>query len=65
MSYEVLPLIEFKPAQGLTHTKVMDLLISEKPGKSKKGKGDGWNQQVGVNQQILSFGGMGGNTLFT
>lgn len=38
----------------------MDLLITEKPGKSKKGKGDGWNQQVGVNQQILSFGGMGG-----
>jgi hypothetical protein len=42
----------------------MDLLITEKPGKSKKGKGDGWNQQVGVNQQILSFGGMGGISSF-
>jgi len=62
LSYEVLPLIEFKPAQGLTHTKVMDLLNSEKKdNKQRKSKqGDGWNQQIGTNQQVLSFGGMVG-----
>ena len=69
MSYEVLPMIEFKPAPGLTHSKVMDLLSSEKKEggrrKSKNDKGDGWNQQVGTNQQVLSFGGMvGGNSLY-
>lgn len=31
-----------------------------KESKGKKGKGDGWNQQVGTNQQVLSFGGMVG-----
>lgn len=62
MSFEVLPMIEFKPASGLTHTKVMDLLNSEKKdaGKRKSKAGDGWNQQIGANQQVLAFGGMGG-----
>lgn len=32
-------------------------------GKQKKSKqGDGWNQQLGTNQQVLSFGGMVGGT---
>jgi intraflagellar transport protein 122 len=64
MSYEVLPLIEFRPAPGLTHSKVMDLLNSEKrdSGKKKSKQGDGWNQQIGSNQQVLSFGGMVGGS---
>jgi hypothetical protein len=58
-------MIEFKPAPGLNHTKVMDLLSSEKKdSKARKSKGDGWNQQVGANQQVLSFGGMVGGTSF-
>jgi|LakMenEpi03Aug12_release.lakeMendotaPanAssembly.Ray.scaffolds.fasta_scaffold1755995_1 hypothetical protein len=68
MSYEVLPLIEFRPAPGLAHAKVMDLLNSEKrdSGKKKTKQGDGWNQQIGSNQQVLSFGGMvGGNLSFS
>lgn len=43
----------------------MDLLNSEKKdsGKKKSKQGDGWNQQIGTNQQVLSFGGMvGGNS---
>lgn len=61
MSYEVLPMIEFKPAPGITHSKVIDLLSSEKKDAKRKSKGgDGWNQQIGTNQQVLSFGGMVG-----
>ena len=42
----------------------MDLLSSEKKESKggRKSKGDGWNQQVGTNQQVLSFGGMVGGT---
>jgi hypothetical protein len=43
----------------------MDLLNSEKKeSKQRKNtkQGDGWNQQIGANQQVLSFGGMGGGT---
>jgi hypothetical protein len=46
----------------------MDLLNSEKrdSGKKKTKQGDGWNQQIGSNQQVLSFGGMvGGNLSFS
>jgi hypothetical protein len=44
----------------------MDLLNSEKrdSGKKKSKQGDGWNQQIGTNQQVLSFGGMVGGTSF-
>ena len=58
-------MIEFRPAAGIPHAKVMDLLNSDrKESKGKKGKGDGWNQQVGVNQQVLSFGGMVGGIFY-
>ena len=61
MSFEVLPLIEFKPSEGVTHSRVIDLLNTEKKHKTKQTKGgDGWNQNVGANQQVLSFGGMVG-----
>ena len=47
----------------MAHGKILDLLNSEKKdsGKQKKGAkgGDGWNQQIGATQQILSFGGLG------
>ena len=60
MSFETLPLVEFKPANGISHARVVELINTEKKnaqaarGKGK-GKGDGWNQQVGGNQQVLSF----------
>lgn len=54
MSFEVLPLIEFKPEQGLSHNKLMELVNSaEKSSKGKKGK-DNWNQSIGQNQQTLT-----------
>lgn len=57
-------MIEFKPAPGITHSKVIDLLSSEKKDAKRKSKGgDGWNQQIGTNQQVLSFGGMVGGNL--
>lgn len=58
-------MIEFRPAPGLTHAKVLDLLSSEKrdSNKRKSKAGDGWNQQISANQQVLAFGGMGGGIL--
>ena len=67
MSFEVLPLIEFKPSQGVSHSRVIDLLNTEKKQKKSRDSkgGDGWNQNVGEKQQVLSFGGMvGGNYIF-
>lgn len=60
MSFEALPLVEFKPANGVSHTLVVELINSEKKSTAKpkartsKG-GDGWNQSVGKNEQVLSF----------
>ena len=57
MSFEVLPLVEFKPQQGIPHSKVLELVNSEKNTISKapkKGK-DNWNQSIGQNQQVLSY----------
>lgn len=59
MSFEVLPLIEFKPAQNITHNKVIELVNSIKAPKTnnnnKKGGRDNWNQSIGQNQQVLSY----------
>lgn len=49
MSFETLPLVEFKPANGISHTRVVELINSEKKnakaGKPRAGKGqDKWNQ---------------------
>ena len=52
----------------MTHSKVMELINTEKEvTKTKKGKGggDGWNQQIGSNQQILSFGGQTQSNIFS
>lgn len=57
MSFEVLPLIEFKPAQGLSHSKVIELANSPKALKAQKKGKDNWSQNVGQNQQILSYEG--------
>jgi intraflagellar transport protein 122 len=58
MSFEVLPLIEFKPAQNISHNKVLELVNSVKVSKAqtnKKGGKDNWNQSIGQNQQVLSY----------
>jgi intraflagellar transport protein 122 len=57
MSFEVLPLIEFKPAQGLSHSKVIELANSPKTIKAQKKGKDNWSQNVGQNQQVLSYEG--------
>lgn len=62
MSFEALPLVEFKPGKGISHSKVIELInttkkvqkISNKQSKGKAG-GDNWNQTVTNNQQILSY----------
>ena len=57
MSYEVLPIIEFKPEKGITHNKLIELINTDKKvQKNPKGKGkDGWNQSFTSNQQVLSY----------
>jgi intraflagellar transport protein 122 len=60
MSFEALPLVEFKPAKGISHTRVLELVNIEKKVQrvSKQGKGrgdDGWNQTLGKDQQVLSY----------
>lgn len=55
----MLPLIEFKPAEGISHNRVIELINSEKKStKNKKGgkQNDGWNQSLTSNQQVLSMG---------
>lgn len=61
MSFETLPLVEFRPGKGINHSRVIDLInttkkVQKAPRTSKTNKGgDGWNQTVTSNQQILSF----------
>jgi hypothetical protein len=66
MSFEVLPLIEFKPSKEISHGKIIELINSDKKDtkqnanvkrNSKNVQNDGWNQSVGANQQVLSFNG--------
>lgn len=60
VSFEVLPLVEFKVEPGISHAKVMELLNSEKaPRKAKKGakQSDGWNESKNEKQQVLAFRG--------
>jgi intraflagellar transport protein 122 len=64
MSFEVLPLVEFKPAQGISHSKVIELVNSEKSSKPQKKGKDNWNQSIAQNQQVLSYEGNQSTNIF-
>jgi hypothetical protein len=61
VSFEVLPLVEFTVEAGITHSKVMELLSTDKnvqkKGKKPTKKDDGWNETKNDRQQVLAFRG--------
>eukprot|EP01015_Nassula_variabilis_P027616 TRINITY_DN5689_c0_g1_i7.p1 TRINITY_DN5689_c0_g1~~TRINITY_DN5689_c0_g1_i7.p1 ORF type:complete len:205 (+),score=33.49 TRINITY_DN5689_c0_g1_i7:66-680(+) len=64
VSFDVLPLVEFKLSDDLSHSKFLELISGEKSSAPKKKKktqeDDGWNEANFGNEQVLTFN-KGGN----